>query len=84
MTITWQFQDCLSFFDQKLQFTHVQATGEAFSFKKTSNTLKNEILEPDTNTGTQLKPDPIRIRIHNIDFKVKNFFSHLFAKSSFG
>jgi hypothetical protein len=30
-----------SFFDQKLQFTYVQATGEAFSpQKRTSNTSK--------------------------------------------
>jgi hypothetical protein len=31
-----------SFFDQELQFTHVQATGEAFSpQKRTSSTSKN-------------------------------------------
>jgi hypothetical protein len=34
------------FFDQKLQFTYVQATEEAFGPKKTSSTSKNEIYEP--------------------------------------
>jgi hypothetical protein len=37
-------QFILSFFDQKLQFTYVQATGEAFSSqKRASSSSKNEI-----------------------------------------
>jgi hypothetical protein len=38
-------QKILYFFDQTLQFTFVQATGEALSQKRTSNTLKNEIYQ---------------------------------------
>jgi hypothetical protein len=70
-----------NFFYQKLQFTYVQATGEAFnSQKRTCSTSKNEIYiyvcgsflpswiriaNPDTDPGTLLDPDPIRIRIHS-------------------
>ncbi len=67
-----------NFFDQKLQFTYVQATGETYSpQKKTSSTVKNEIysnfflcllvifalLDLDMYPETPLNPDPIRIRI---------------------
>jgi hypothetical protein len=53
----------------------VQATGEAFSpQKRTSITSKDEfyqlfsifaLLDPDTDPGTPLNPDPILIRILN-------------------
>jgi hypothetical protein len=39
-----QLKNLLSFLDQRLQFTYVQATGEAIGpRKKTSSTSKNEI-----------------------------------------
>ncbi len=66
-------------FDQKLQFTYVQATGEDFSpQKRTSSTSKMKfiyfflclwvifaLLDPDTDPGTALNPDTIWIRNHS-------------------
>jgi hypothetical protein len=68
-----------SFFNQKLQFTYVQATGEAFSPQKRTlsssinakfvgnflpSWIRIRIPDPDTDPGTPFNPDPIRIRIH--------------------
>ncbi len=56
-----------SFFDQKLQFTYVKATGEAFSPQnRTSSTLKNELYLLFYVRGSFL-PSWIQIRIANPD-----------------
>ncbi len=70
---------------KKLHFTYVQATGEDFSpLKRTSSTQKIKffnfflclwvifaLLDPDTDPGTPLNPDPfrIRIRIHSTGYQ---------------
>ncbi len=82
----YRWKMLLTFFDQKLQFTNVQATEKAYpallkiKFINFFLCLRVifALLDPDLDCkGTLLNPDPIRIRIHNSACKCTKFHNNL-------